>query len=269
MSIITISRGTFSGGKELAERLAAELGYPCLSREVFAEAAEEYGVSQAALQAAITQAPTIMDRLRRDRNRYLAFIRAVLCQHASKGQLIYHGNAGHHLLAGVRHVLRVRVVADTTYRIKAAMQQLNMTSRQAEHYISKVDGERRKWTQFLYGVEWDDASNYDVVLNLEYMGIPGAVSTVVRMVQLEAFQPTEESKTTMENLTLASLVNARLAQDKRTNDADFIVRARNGVVTIEGVVRLAETADAALDVARGVPGVKDVVGQVAPTGYPV
>jgi FixJ family two-component response regulator len=34
MPIITISRGTFSGGKELAECLARSLGYACISREV-------------------------------------------------------------------------------------------------------------------------------------------------------------------------------------------------------------------------------------------
>ena len=43
MSIITISRGTFSGGRDLAECLAQKLGYPCISREVIVEAAERYG----------------------------------------------------------------------------------------------------------------------------------------------------------------------------------------------------------------------------------
>ena len=33
MQLICISRGSYSGGKELAERLAAKLGWACLSRE--------------------------------------------------------------------------------------------------------------------------------------------------------------------------------------------------------------------------------------------
>jgi len=33
MQIICVSRGTRSGGKALAERLAINLGYDCLSRE--------------------------------------------------------------------------------------------------------------------------------------------------------------------------------------------------------------------------------------------
>jgi hypothetical protein len=46
MSIIAISRGTFSGGETLAKRVAERLGYQCVSREMNLEAAaKEYGVS--------------------------------------------------------------------------------------------------------------------------------------------------------------------------------------------------------------------------------
>jgi cytidylate kinase len=269
MPIVTISRGTFSGGKDLAERLARELGYPCISREVIAEAAEQYGASEAALSAALSRAPSFLDRFRRDKERYLAYIRAVLCKHAQAGDFIYHGHAGHHLLAGVRHVIRVRVVADMSYRVKAAMQQLDMASHQAEAHIRKVDDERRRWTRFLYGVEADDPSNYDVVLNLERLGIPGACAIVLRLAELEQFQPTEESRRALANLTLSSLVLAALAQDPRTCDGEFRVRAEDGIVTVDGTVKLRKTAESVVPIARSVPEVTDVVSQVVTVGLPV
>lgn len=269
MPIITISRGTFSGGKDLAECLASKLGYPCISREVIAEAAEQYGVSQAELGAALGRAPSLRDRVRRDRDRYLAYIRAVLCQRASTGNLVYHGNAGHHLLAGIRHVIRVRAVADISYRVQAAMKHLNMSSRQAEAHIQKVDDERRKWTRFLYGVEWDDPSNYDVVLNLEFLGIDGACDVVLRMTELEMFQPTDESRAALAELTLASQVTAALARDKRTQDGEFRVSTHHGVVTVEGVVRLREMAEAVGQVVPAVDGVKELVNHVVTAGFTV
>jgi cytidylate kinase len=268
MPIITISRGTFSGGKEMAECLAKGLGYPCISREVIVEAGERYGVSEVALSAALSHAPSLVDRLKRDRDRYLAYIRAVLCSHALQGNFIYHGYAGHHLLAGIRHVMRVRVVANTAYRIEAAMKRLNMTSRQAEAHIKKVDEERRKWTRFLYGVGWEDPSNYDVVLNLEYLGICGACAAVVRLAELEQFQPTPESRRALENLALKSSVIAALACDQRTRDADFRVRAEDGVVTVEGVARLPAMAEAVPDVVAKVTGVAKLVNQTAAFGVP-
>jgi len=269
MPIITISRGTFSGGKDLAECLAQKLGYPCISREVISEAAEHYGVSQAELAAAITKAPSILERMRRDRDRYLAYIRAALCEHARSGNFVYHGHAGHHLLAGVHHVIRVRVVADMAQRVKTAMQRLNMTSRQAEAHIRKVDDERRKWTRFLYGVEWEDPANYDVVLNLEYLEISGACATVLRLAELEQFQPSPESIRALENLSLSSFVVAALARNEHTRDGDFRVGAEDGVVTVEGTVRLPETAASVVRVAGSVPGVKEVIDQVVVAGIPV
>jgi cytidylate kinase len=269
MSIITISRGSFSGGKDLAECVARDLGYPCISREVIVEAAEQYGASEAALSAALSEAPSLLDRLKRDRDRYLSYLRAVLCKHAREGSFVYHGYAGHHLLAGIRHVIRVRVVADMRYRITAAMEQLNMTSRQAEAHIKRVDEQRRRWTRFLYGVEWEDPANYDVVLNLEYLGIEGACAVVVRMTQLEQFQPTAESRRALENLALQALVLAALARDERTRDADFRVRAEDGVVTIEGVVKLPDMVDSVREVVAGIEGVTEVVNQVVGFGLPV
>ncbi|HWT80266.1 MAG TPA: cytidylate kinase-like family protein [Candidatus Methylomirabilis sp.] len=269
MPIITISRGTFSGGKDLGECLADKLGYPCVSREVIVEAAETYGVSESVLFAALSRAPSLLDRVKRDREHYLAFIKAALCQRAKAGNLVYHGLGGHHLLAGIRHVIRVRVVADISYRIQAAMKRLSMTSHQAEAYIRRVDGERVKWTQFLYGVGWEDPRNYDVVLNLERLGIQGACATVVRMAELEMFQPTPESLAAMENLALSSQALAALARDKRTRDGSFRVQATAGVVTVEGVVRVPGIAESVAEVVGEVEGVKQVVNNVVHGGYPV
>ena len=44
MSIITIQRGTRSGGEALANCLGAKLGYPVLGQEVLQDAAAELGV---------------------------------------------------------------------------------------------------------------------------------------------------------------------------------------------------------------------------------
>jgi len=269
MPIITISRGTFSGGKDMAECLARELGYSCISREVIVEAGERYGVSEAALNVALSQAPSLINRLKRDRDHYLAYIRATLCKHAQAGDFIYHGLAGHHLLAGIRHVIRVRVVADTSYRINAAMKQLNITSRQSEAHIKRVDEQRRKWTRFLYGVAWEDPSNYDVVLNLEYLGTAGACAVVARMTELEQFQATQESRKALDNLAVRSRVQAALASDERTRDADFRLRADDGVVTVEGVAKLPEMIEAVNEVVPAVKGVVRVVNQVVPFGPPL
>ena len=59
MAIITISRGTMSGGKKLAQMLADRLGYKCISREVIIKAATDYDIEENKLFEAIRNSPSI------------------------------------------------------------------------------------------------------------------------------------------------------------------------------------------------------------------
>ena len=107
MSIIAISRGTFSGGEALAKRVAERLGYPCLSRETNLEAAAKtYGVPAADLVAAMEKRPPFWQRVLGERTTHLMFVRAALCEHAQADNLVFHGLVGHLLLPGISHVVR-------------------------------------------------------------------------------------------------------------------------------------------------------------------
>src|SRR5512146_1154959 len=117
MAIITISSGAFAGGGALAESVARTLGYELLSREFILEAAARFGVPVGKLAAAMEQPPSLWQRLARERSGYHNYVRAVLCEHARKGNLVFHGFAGSLLLTGVPNVLRIKVVADMEYRV--------------------------------------------------------------------------------------------------------------------------------------------------------
>ena len=62
MPVITISRGTFSGGLALAEGIAGSLGVDCVSREVLADAAEASGLALTDLSEAVEKPPSIIIR---------------------------------------------------------------------------------------------------------------------------------------------------------------------------------------------------------------
>ncbi len=270
MAIITISRGTCSGGKELAECVAGQLRCKCISRELIAEASEKYGVSAEDLFSSLERAPGFFERLSRDRDRYLAIIRAALCEHALSGDLVYHGNAGHFLLAGPRHVLRVRVIADMSYRVSAAMERLALTHGKAVEYINRVDRERARWTKFLYGVDWQDPKHYDAVLNLQHISISSACELVCHMAGLEDFRSTEESRQALADLALSSRVKAALLSDDRTAPGKLEVIAQKGEVTVRGSVKLHEAAAAIPEVAGAVEGVTKLNCEVGlSSGFPV
>jgi len=50
MPIVTIYQGASGSGQEVAEAVAKELDYRCISREVLVEASRKYGIPQAKLK---------------------------------------------------------------------------------------------------------------------------------------------------------------------------------------------------------------------------
>jgi cytidylate kinase len=263
MSIIAVSRGTYSGGEAVAMGLAERLGYRCVSREVILDAAWRYNLPEDELATAMEKAPPLWERMAGARATHIVFVRAALSKYALEGNMIYHGYLGHLFLPGVSHVIRVRVIADAEFRIQAAMERHPGYSRkEAIAYIEKMDKTRRQWTRFLFDVEWDDPSLYDIVLNLSRMSVPTACHAVMRLVEREDFKPTPASLKALRDLALSSQVSAALATDSRTKGAELEVAADDGRVTVTGTTQSPVVLEAVSSVVRGLPGVKEVKSQV-------
>ncbi len=256
MSVITISRGTFSGGKSLAECLAARLGYRCIDREALVQQATGGGADERELKQALLTSPGLLDRLRRRRRLYLTVLQAALAEAAASGEVVYHGNAGHLLLKGVVPVLRVRIIAPLDYRLAMVKDRLGLSREESEAYIARRDEERRSWTRFLYGVDWEDPSLYDVVINLEQTSIAEACEVLTGLARLEGFAITAERRATIQDFVLANRVWAALGLDQGTANLEVEVRAHAGTVFVQGFVGSQRAIREVERVAGQVPGVR-------------
>jgi cytidylate kinase len=255
MAVITISRGSFSGGKMLAECLAGELGYRCVDRDVIVEKAAAYGVSQEHLRNALSKPPTFWDRFTHTRYAYLTLIQAALTEEVRQGRTVYHGNAGHLLLRGVSHVLRTRIIAPMALRLAMVQDRLKMNRDDALAYVQKMDHDRKKWTHYLYGVDWGDPALYDLVLNLECLDVRQACEAIVAAARQPCFDETPDSRAAMDDLVLASRVRATLVMAPQTANVEVEVTARAGSVAIRGKLLKREQAGLIRAVVSGIPGV--------------
>jgi cytidylate kinase len=204
VSIVTISRGSYSRGKEVAEQLARELGYDCVSREIILEASEESNVPETTLMRAVHDAPSVVERFTRGDERYVSFVLAALLRHAQRDNLVYHGLAGHFLLREVPGVLKVRIISDIEDRVREAMRRDGTSTKQARYTIERDDEARRRWGLHLYGADTWDSELYNMVLNIKTMTVPDAVGTILRAVQLPAFQTTSQTREIMDELLAAT-----------------------------------------------------------------
>jgi cytidylate kinase len=268
MCVITISRGSFSGGKMLAECLGASLGFRCVDRDVVAERAAASGVSQTEVLDALLKPPSFIERFKHQRYQYLALFQAALAEEVKTGKVVYHGNAGHLLLKGASPVLKVRVIAPLEKRVAMVQQRLRLSPGDAVSHIRKVDEDRRNWTRFLYGVNWEDPALYDLVVNLDSMDVLDACEIVAAAARRQkCFRFVGPCQGQMEDLAVSSRVRADLAINPATSHLEFEVTAHQGRVSIRGRITPPEALEEIKRVARAVPGVVDLDlnGQAIPS----
>jgi cytidylate kinase len=268
MSIVTISRGTFSGGEALAQCLTKKTGLPAVGVEVIKEAATLYGISESEISQQLKQGPKVWERLLGEKRRlYFIALQSAMAERAAKGDFIYYGLAGHFLLHGVPNVFKVRLVAPLSYRIKNEMAKKNITGEVAKEYIEKVDERRKQWTKFFYHVDWTDPSLYDMVINLENLSIDTACGVLMYALSQPEFQSSPEKKKAVEDFALSCQINAKIAFNERTKGIELGVEVKDGNVRIQGklyttvgmfATGLRQSEAEIITIVKSVPGVKDV-----------
>lgn len=263
MSVITISRGSYSYGKEVAEKVAGRLGYNCIAREVLLEASEHFNIPEVKLIHAFEGALSLWDRVVHAREKYIAFIQSALLKQFQKDNIVYHGLAGHFFVRGVSHVLKVRIIADHEERVRIVMERDRVSRKQALRFLEKIDEERRRWSRHLYGIDSWDPSLYDLVVHVRKYTADDAVDLICHSLSLGRFQTTPESRRAMDNLALAAEVLAVLIERK----PDAEVLAQDGIVQIKTKAyqqHAGSITNELQEIVRSLPGVKEVRVHILP-----
>jgi len=257
MAIITISRGSYSNGKEVAEKVAQKLGYKCYAREVILEASKEFNIPAIKLVKAVHDAPSILERFSNGKEKFITFFQSALLKCLLRDNVVYHGLAGHFYVRGVSHALKVRIIADMKDRIQMVMDREKTSYESAGELIKNLDLARRKWSQHLYGIDTTDPILYDLVIRVRKTTVDDAVDVICHTSGLETFKTTFESQKAMEDLVLASEVKTTLLELK----PDIQVFVRDGIVTLGAGAKLAKNPDLVREmekIAGCISGVKKV-----------
>lgn len=225
MAIVTISRGCFSHGKDIAEAVAKRLGYECISQEVLLEASRTFNLPEEKLLASLHDAPGLMERITHVRQRIIDRIETALLEHVVKDNVVYHGFAGQILLDGIDHVLKVRVIADMEERINLLMVRQQIPRDESIARIDREDEERLEWYRSIYRIDGSDPRLYDMVLHIGRLTVADACDIVCRIAGGERFRTTPASSAALLDLALTDHVKVVI---KDVCKADVI--CRDGIV---------------------------------------
>lgn len=261
MAIVSVCRGTRSGGQAFAECLADRLGYPVVGREILQVAASDLGVSEASLTQQFERAPTLWNRYASQRRVYIIGVQAALAEHVADGNLVYHGLAGQFLLRGLPAVLRTRLVAPVPSRIQMLVEHDGMGTDEAERHVRTVDTARARWVKMMYGEHIEDPGLYDMVINLAHVSIESACALVVAGLGQPEFEVTTDVRASLADFRLACRVKRALVTESETRGLPLEVIAHSGVVQVSGsapMLATGETGDRITEIARAVTGVTAV-----------
>lgn len=257
MPIITISRGSYSKGKEIAEKLASRLNYECISRDILIETSEQFNIPEVKLIRALHDAPSILDRFTHGKEKYVAYIKKALLEHVSKGNIVYHGLAGQFFLQGISHVMKVRIISNFNDRIMEEMKRENIAEAKARQILIKDDEERRKWGHHLYGIDAFDAKLYDLVLHIDNLSVDDAVSILGHVAEYPCFKLTANSERAFADLLLAARAESILIEKFPA----VKVTAKDGVVHVHFHNSYSDSSkvnEQVIDLLKELEGVKGV-----------
>ena len=219
MPIVTITRGSFTKGREVARKLGERMNYKVISREILLKASQEFNVPEVKLKNALYNAPSILDKYTHGKEKFLSFIRASILEQMAEDNIIYHDMAGYAWLKGVGHELQVRIQADLEDRLHRYIEYykqdhgIQLSEDEARHRLKQDDEERRKWTMYVREHDPNDTNNYDLVYDASKLYVDDIVEDLARILNFPYLQATPESQKQVEEEMKAALVKAAIVKD--------------------------------------------------------
>lgn len=182
MSVITISREFGSKGSYIAERVAQMLGYPLVDKGTIEKVLVQYGFVE--FDKAYDSIPGFWALFDSRKAETVDMLNRVIRAVARQGNAVILGRGSFAVLRDLADVLNVRIQAPLSLRVKRVMEQQNITEAdQAEELVKESDRVRVAFIKSYYGLRWDDASVFDVVLNTGKVSPNLAVTWLVEMVK--------------------------------------------------------------------------------------
>lgn len=207
-SVIAISREVGAEGNRIGGLVAERLGYRYVDEEIITTAAEKQGVDRAVIADAekrkslmlrvlegigeggmvtatpggATWIPDDASELVRS-NDFRSLIREAIHETAAQGDVVIVSHGASFALAGRDDLLRVLVTAPHEARVRRFTEERGTDEHAAAKALKRSDEDRADYLKRFYGVEHEQSSHYDIVVNTEMLGADGAAGVVVHAAQ--------------------------------------------------------------------------------------
>ena len=268
MAIITISREMGSGGIPIVHQTAEELGYTLINGDTIKDLASDYGLTAEALQQVDEKPPAFVEKLDRQIELNMNRIQLIVLEQALKGDVVIYGRGGQDLLPGINNVFRVRVIAPFEERVERWAVREWIDPDLARSLVRKSDQQRAGFIKYYFDRNWSNPIDYDLIVNTSRLSFETAVKMIVDGVKdRNLVEKKSASKAKLRDLIIQKKIQIVRLADERIEDIWFNIAVNEGIVTLTGHVYSESEREAAIDDARQVTGVTDVLDSLKIVGY--
>ena len=185
LPVITISREPGSGGRIVAQKLAAKLNVEVFHQEVLHEMAKRAEVSQQMLATMDEKGLSILEdwisSLVYDRHmwpdEYLKHLMNVIGTIGKHGKAVVVGRGANFILPPEQR-FRVRISAPRRIRIQNVARQFNVSEDEAKRRVIQTESDRKAFIRKYFNSDIADPDNYDLVINTEILSLDSATQVI-------------------------------------------------------------------------------------------
>jgi cytidylate kinase len=203
MPVITVSRMYGSGGSEVAERVAARLGWSLFDNAIIDAVTERSGLTRAEVSAQEERVPSLVERIasalslgspeimppvptgpvETTEERIVAVTRRIIEEAVQTGPAVFVGRGAQCLLAERTDALHVFCFAPRAALCAYVMKTFGVGREEAEHTVHDMNRQREQYVKRHWHRNWLANENYHLCLNTAWLGFDGAAELVVEAAQ--------------------------------------------------------------------------------------
>ena len=197
--VVTVSRQLGAEGTRVAERVAETLSFRLADRDLAAAVAARAGVRPEDAAALEERTPGFLERFLHasaaeqpdafvppsgapgdsGEARLERATRALVRELAAEGRVVIVGRGAFAILGAAPGALHVRVVAPLEQRAARLAERLGTDAKTAAGLVARSDAERAGYFDAVHGLDLNDPTHFELVLNTARLGVEGAAALVV------------------------------------------------------------------------------------------
>ena len=199
--VITISRQFGTGGHEIGVELARRLGVKLLDKQIINEVARRFCVVEEAVEKIEARNPLWRDDFTQFYRSYMSGAEYNGQEHdetsrqlfeaqaeairkiASQESCVIVGRCGFYIFHDHPNCLKIFIHADDSCRKRRIATKYDIAECDAAAMLVDNDYSRDLYTKTFTGMEWQNACNYDVTLNVRKFGVNGAVDFLMQCIE--------------------------------------------------------------------------------------